>query len=97
MKNWITDHRHNGISVPTCIRNLFCRETIGNHTQHHWFCWDILLLQNCEEALTMHAYSNYNSTRMPVKYIVKILLFQKFTIATRRTSCVKFGQVGSII
>jgi len=34
---------------------------------------------------------------MSAKYIVKVLFFHKFTIAARRTSCVKFGQVGSII
>jgi hypothetical protein len=71
--------------------------TIGNHTWHHCFCWDILLLQSYEEALTMLVYLTTTAQEMPAKYKVKTLLFQKFAIAARRKSHVKFDQVGSTV
>jgi len=56
LKNWITDHRHNEISVPTQV-NTFEARVVGL-MQHHWFLLGQLPgVADYEEAWTKHVYS----------------------------------------
>jgi len=56
LKNWITDHRHNEIFVPTQV-NTFEERVVGLMQRHWILLWQLPGVADNEEAWTKHMYS----------------------------------------
>lgn len=73
VKNWITDHRCNGISVSTCINGYFWSEMIVKHSTTDFAGTPCCFCRIMErQRLCMHTETKI-AQKVPAKYLTQIL------------------------